>query len=71
MEMSENKVKGGEQKMQTSTHCPYCDKKQAGQSKYVYRFIAIDGQTPYADRLKAVEIYCAECHHTIAIAPFM
>ena len=57
--------------MNTNTHCPYCSAPQIGQSRYLYRFINIDAPSATQDRLKAVEIYCAQCNKTISIVPFM
>ncbi len=53
------------------TCCPYCSGPNAVQSRYIYRFVEICGVVSTQPRLRAVEIYCANCHHTISITPLM
>lgn len=55
----------------TLTRCPYCNRTTNGDTHYIYRIIEIGELSPYAPKIKAVELYCAACQHTLSITPIV
>ena len=53
------------------TYCPYCG-ATLNANNYVWRNIEVTGYENFPEptpKLKAIEVYCAQCHRTLSITP--